>query len=66
MITDSKPDPSLQAKEVNLAALARQYVPAGNKGGWESILGKAKRDRSFRTAIKLGAEWRAKANAAGK
>lgn len=31
-------------------------------GGWRAIVGKAEEDNYFEEAIRLGAEWRAKAN----
>ena len=34
------------------------------RGGWEAIAGKAKDDDLFEEAMQLGAEWRARANAA--
>ncbi len=36
------------------------------RGGWEAIAGKAKDDDLFEEAMKLGAEWRARANAEGR
>lgn len=41
-------------------------LTAKARGGWEAIAGKAKDDDLLEEAIKLGAEWRAKANAEGR
>ncbi len=35
------------------------------RGGWAAIAGQAKDDDLFEEAMKLGAEWRASANAGG-
>jgi hypothetical protein len=40
-------------------------LTAKARGGWEAIAGKAKDDDLFEEAMKLGAEWRARANAEG-
>ena len=60
---------STQMMEHEIAAL-KQRVEALEKkvtdrprGGWEAIAGKAKDDDLFEEAMKLGAEWRARANA---
>ncbi len=65
MSTMSK-DPQPIVQSARLAALAKQFAPSGTKGGWQAIAGKAKGDRSFREAMRLGAEWREKANSEGK
>lgn len=39
---------------------------ARRKGGWEAIAGKAKDDDLFDEAMKLGTEWRARANVEGQ
>ena len=36
------------------------------RGGWEAIAGKASDDDLLEEAMKLGAEWRARANAEGR
>ena len=36
------------------------------KGAWREIIGWEKDDELFREAVRLGAEWRAKANAEGR
>ena len=62
---------STQMMEHEIAAL-KQRVESLEKqavnrprGGWEVIVGKAKDDDLFEEAMKLGAEWRARANAEG-
>ncbi len=42
-----------------------QMLTVKARGGWEAIAGKAKDDDLLEEAIKLGAEWRARANAEG-
>jgi len=55
--------------EQNLADLKRRVAEIEEKlgqrepGGWRVIAGKAEDDDLFEEAIRLGAEWRAKANA---
>ena len=36
------------------------------KGSWRAVIGWEKDDDLFREAVRLGAEWRAKANAEGR
>ena len=36
------------------------------KGAWQDIIGWEKDDELFREAVRLGAEWRAKASAEGR
>lgn len=47
--------------------VAELEIKIGGKarGGWEAIAGKAKNDDLFEEAMKLCAEWRARANAEG-
>jgi len=47
-----------------LAEIEHQ-ITAKARGGWEAIAGKAKDDDLLDEAMKLGAEWRARANAEG-
>jgi hypothetical protein len=54
------------AKAKRLQKLAEQFAPRGKKGGWQAIAGKAAGDDLFRAAMKLGAQWRRKANAVEK
>ena len=35
-------------------------------GAWRALLGSQEDDELFREAVRLGSEWRAKANAAGQ
>ena len=44
--------------------LEAEKKPAA-KGGWRDVIGFAKDDDLFREAMRLGAEWRAKANKEG-
>ena len=43
---------------------ARSAPPS--KGQWRELIGWEKDDELFRDAVRLGAEWRAKANAEGR
>lgn len=36
------------------------------RGGWEAVAGKAKDDDLFEEAMRLGSEWRDRANAEGR
>jgi hypothetical protein len=36
------------------------------RGAWRELIGSQKDDALFREAVRLGAEWRAKANAEGR
>lgn len=36
------------------------------RGAWRELIGSQKDDALFREAVRLGAEWRAQANAEGK
>lgn len=36
------------------------------RGAWRELIGSQKDDALFRKAVRLGAEWRAQANAEGK
>lgn len=58
---------SEQTKQTSarLAALEKQFAPKGTKGGWQAIAGKAKSDKFFREAMKLGKQWRDQANCDG-
>ena len=43
-----------------------QKLSERSRGGWEAIAGEARDDDLFEEAMKLGAEWRARANAEGR
>lgn len=41
-------------------------VERAPRGAWRELIGSQKDDELFRDAVRLGAEWRAQANADGK
>jgi predicted amidohydrolase YtcJ len=63
---------STELLEEKVAELAKRVaaletkVEHAPKGGWQDIIGWEKDDELFREAVRLGAEWRAKANAEGR
>lgn len=53
----------LQGEQAAQAAPSFDRKP---KGSWEQLIGWEKDDETFREAMRLGAEWRAKANEEGR
>lgn len=59
----------LEEKVVELAkrvAALETKIRHASPGGWQDIIGWEKDDELFREAVRLGAEWRAQANAEGR
>lgn len=52
--------------ERRLAAMEELTGQTRPRGSWREIIGWEEDDTLFREAVRLGAEWRAKANAEGR
>jgi hypothetical protein len=52
--------------ESRMAAVEAITGQNKRKGNWQEIVGWEEDDEAFREAVRLGAEWRAKANEEGK
>ena len=52
--------------ERRMAAVEAKTFERKPKGAWRELIGSQVDDELFRDAVRLGAEWRAKANAEGK
>ena len=50
-------------KRVESLEAEKEHAP---KGAWRELIGSQEDDKLFHEAMKLGAEWRAKANAEGR
>ena len=63
---------SIEVMEREIAELKQRLekveakVERAPRGAWRELIGSQKDDELFRDAVRLGAEWRAQANADGK
>ncbi len=55
----------ITALKQRVEAIEKQVINQP-RGGWEAIAGKARDDDLFEEAMKLGAEWRTRANPEGR
>lgn len=63
---------SIETMEREIAELKQRLerveakVENAPRGAWRALIGSQEDDELFREAVRLGAEWRAQANAEGK
>ncbi len=56
----------MEAVETKTSERHQQTFERKPKGAWRELIGWEKDDELFRDAVRLGAEWRAQANAEGR